>query len=226
MNTQNTQNTSSEGAAQAQDPAEQFEGRPLGYWLRTVDRLLAERFDRAFEGEGLTRGDWRRMYRIDGTAPGKRFDSTVPGGRYGGRDACRGDAGGWRHRRGGPHPQTDDPDHAPDHGPHYDRAARRAGKLRRLSERGWIAEADGVWSLTGSGREAKERLGAEVRGIRKTVAEAVTPEDYATTVRSLERIAVALGWDPEAPIRPARGRGRKHPRWGSAGGSRGRGPAE
>ncbi|WP_449281934.1 hypothetical protein [Leucobacter sp.] len=201
QNTQNTQNSSSESAAEAHDPAEPRDGRPLGYWLRTVDRLLAERFAEAFEREGLTRGDWRRMNRVDGTVPGERF---------GGRGACR------------------DGDRLGDRPGRADREARRAEKLRRLAERGWIAEDGGGWGLTDSGREAKERLGAEVRGIRATVADAVTPEDYATTVRSLERIAVALGWDPEQPLRPGRGPGwgHRHPRWRSAGGPRRRGFAE
>jgi len=208
MNTQNTQNTPPDDE-RAEDPAGRAEARPLGYWLRTVDRLLSDRFARAFESEGLTRRDWRLMNLIDGTVPGRRLGE----GR-------------------GPSPDPDggrDRDFRRDFSHDFDRGRghRRAKRLRRLSERGWIEEFEGGWRLTDSGREAKKRLAVEVDGIRATVAEAVGPDDYTATVRSLEQIAVALGWDPDAPVPPRRGTGRKHhPRWGSErGGSWGEAPA-
>lgn len=81
-------------------------------------------------------------------------------------------------------------------------------KLRALIERGWIvADGDG-WSLTDDGRAAKERFGAIADGIRAKVSDAVSPEDLATTIASLEKIARALGWDENAPL--PRGRGRRH----------------
>ncbi|MFT3797716.1 MarR family winged helix-turn-helix transcriptional regulator [Microbacterium sp.] len=51
MNTENTTDTSP---------------RPLGYWLRAVDRLLAREFATVFEAEGITRRDWRLLNLIDG----------------------------------------------------------------------------------------------------------------------------------------------------------------
>ncbi|WP_091227879.1 hypothetical protein [Microbacterium sp. 3J1] len=83
-------------------------------------------------------------------------------------------------------------------------------KLHSLVERGWvIAEGDG-WTLTDDGRAAKERLGAIVDGIRAKVGDAVSPEDLATTIASLEQIARAFGWDENTPLPRGRGRGRRH----------------
>jgi hypothetical protein len=50
-----------------------------------------------------------------------------------------------------------------------DRIAQRGGKrLRRLEERGWVAQkGDGTYELTDDGRAAQERLSALVDGIRE-----------------------------------------------------------
>ena len=83
-----------------------------------------------------------------------------------------------------------------------------AHKLHDLVERGWVvADGDG-WTLTDDGRAAKERLGGIVDGIRAKVTDAVSPDDLATTLASLEQIARAFGWDEETPL--PRGRGRRH----------------
>ncbi|GAB3596572.1 MarR family winged helix-turn-helix transcriptional regulator [Microbacterium tumbae] len=155
MNTQNTDSTN----------------RPLGYWLKAADRLMAAEFAAAFQDEGLTRRDWRLLNAVDDGAD--------------------------RERR------------LPEH------------KLERLIERDWIARTDGGWALTDEGRAAKERLGAVVDGIRRKVADAVSPEDYATTLAALEQIARAYGWEEGmglprgrghgfGPGRRAFGRGRRH----------------
>ncbi|MGM1018808.1 MAG: MarR family winged helix-turn-helix transcriptional regulator [Actinomycetota bacterium] len=143
--------------------------RPLGYWVKAVDRLLADAFATAFESEEASRRDWRMLSVIDGSAPSSR--------------------------------------------------PIREHKLHRLVERGWIARDGESWSLTDEGREAKERLGALVDGIRGRVADAVPAEDLATTLATLEQIARTLGWDESTPL-PRGGHGRRH-RFGSR---RGRGP--
>ena len=78
-----------------------------------------------------------------------------------------------------------------------DRVARKGGKrLRGLEQRGWVEESgDGTWILTEEGAAAKERLGGIVDDIRSRVSGAVSPEDFATTLASLEAIARELGWD-------------------------------
>lgn len=90
-----------------------------------------------------------------------------------------------------------------------ERLARKGGKrLRRLDQLGWAEEqGDGTWTVTDAGREAKERLGEAVSGIRSRVAGAVSPEDYATMIASLEAIARGLGWDETQPFPRGRGFG-------------------
>ncbi|MFT4214837.1 MAG: hypothetical protein QM622_08690 [Microbacterium sp.] len=134
----NTENTT--------DNTDETRPRPFGFWLRTVDHLLAREFETAFEAEGITRRDWRLLNLLD-DAP--------------------------------------------------ERAGRVPGhKLRRLAERGWIAETDGAWTLTEAGRAAKERLAHVADGIRARVSGTVSDEDFATTMATLEAIAHELGWDP------------------------------
>ncbi|KAB1866656.1 hypothetical protein [Microbacterium algeriense] len=142
MNTPESQNTSS---------------RPFGYWLKAADRLMAAEFAAAFEGEHLSRRDWRILNIVDGTTAADRP--------------------------------------LPEH------------KLHRLIERGWIVAGAEGWTLTDEGRSAKERLGALVDGIRAKVSDAVSDEDMATTLASLEKIARAFGWDEETPL--PRGRGHR-----------------
>ena len=77
-----------------------------------------------------------------------------------------------------------------------ERLARKGKRLRGLEQRGWVEEpATAPGSSPTRARAAKERLGAVVDGIRSRVAGAVSPEDFATTLASLEAIARELGWD-------------------------------
>lgn len=89
-------------------------------------------------------------------------------------------------------------------------------KLGRLIELGWVTDAGDAWTLTDEGRDAKERLGALVDGIRAKVTDAVPAEDLATTMATLEQLARAFGWDENTPL--PKGRGRHH-----GGGRRGNG---
>ena len=134
--------------------------RPLGFWLRVVDGLLAREFASSLDDADVSRRDWMLLNAVDGSV-----------------DAP------WL----------------------AERLARKSGRVRRLADRGWIVETDGVWSLTDEGRAEKERLAGLVDGMRERVSGAVSPEDYATTVASLEAIARELGWDENAHA--GRGRG-------------------
>ena len=89
-------------------------------------------------------------------------------------------------------------------------------KLHGLIERGWVTPEGDGWTLTDDGRAAKDRLGAIVDGIRSKVTDAVSEEEMATTLASLEKIARAFGWDEETPLP----RGRRH---GFSGHGRGHG---
>lgn len=79
------------------------------------------------------------------------------------------------------------------------------GKVRGLVERGWVERTADGWALTDDGRAAKERLGALVDNIRATVTDAAGPDDLATTVATLEKIARAFGWDEQTPLPRRRG---------------------
>lgn len=122
--------------------------RPLGYWLRAVDRLISIEFARALAAEGVDRRDWMLLNAVSGTVQAPWI---------------------------------------------AERLARRSGRVRRLADRGWITESDGMWTLTEAGTETFERLSSVVEGVRRRVSEAVSPEDFATTRASLEAIAEALG---------------------------------
>jgi len=91
-----------------------------------------------------------------------------------------------------------------------ERFARKGKRLRGLADRGWAEEqGDGTWALTDEGRAARDRLGELVDGIRSRVAGAVSPQDYATTMASLEAIARELGWEEGQRMPRGRfGRGR------------------
>lgn len=96
-----------------------------------------------------------------------------------------------------------------------ERLQRHGGKkLRGLVERGWVVESDGAWALTDDGRAAKARLAETVEGIRSRASEAVSADDFATTLASLEAIARELGWsDGDGIPRSRRGfgpRGGRH----------------
>jgi hypothetical protein len=125
--------------------------RPIGFWLRAVDRLISREFAEAFAAEEIDRRDWMLLNALSG-------DVQLP--------------------------------------PFADRFVRKGKRLRRLEERGWAEEqGDGSWTLTDEGRQVRARLAETVDGIRSRVAGAVPPEDYATTIASLEAMARELGWD-------------------------------
>jgi hypothetical protein len=90
----------------------------------------------------------------------------------------------------------------------------RPHRVLPLVERGWVAGEPGAWTLTDEGRDALASLGERVGEIRSRVGGAVSSDDYATTMASLEAIARELGWD-EARLdaRPYAGRRGRGP-WG------------
>ncbi len=93
-----------------------------------------------------------------------------------------------------------------------ERLASRPERVAPLVERGWVAGEPGAWRLTESGDAARAALHERVSSLRTKVAGAVSPEDFATTLASLEAIARELGWseDERMPRRHGRGFGRRH----------------
>jgi hypothetical protein len=56
----------------SEDTTPDSTSRPFGYWLKAVDRLMAAEFASAFEGDDVSRRDWRLLNIVDGTASGRR----------------------------------------------------------------------------------------------------------------------------------------------------------
>ncbi|WP_208008543.1 MarR family winged helix-turn-helix transcriptional regulator [Agromyces protaetiae] len=90
-----------------------------------------------------------------------------------------------------------------------ERLARKPRILERLAERGWIDAEAPTPTLTDEGRTARERLLDQVQALRARVAGAVSPEDFQTTVATLEKIARELGWDENAKLPRGRRGGRR-----------------
>ncbi|MGC5223531.1 hypothetical protein ACPW96_13190 [Micromonospora sp. DT81.3] len=80
-----------------------------------------------------------------------------------------------------------------DRGPVAARLQRGGRRLRAFVDRGWVDGSPGSWTLTDEGRMAFERLAAKVSEFRARVAGAVSPDDFATTLATLEAIAAELG---------------------------------
>lgn len=66
--------------------------------------------------------------------------------------------------------------------------------LRRLAQRGWIAENDGTWSLTDAGRTAADGLSRHADELGARLREAVAPDDLTAASATLEAVARTLGW--------------------------------
>src|SRR5688572_16061363 len=76
-----------------------------------------------------------------------------------------------------------------------EKLAARPERVQPLVERGWVEGEPGAWRLTEAGNAARASLHERVSSLRARVAGAVSPEDFATTVASLEAISRELGWN-------------------------------
>ncbi|MFI2705266.1 MarR family winged helix-turn-helix transcriptional regulator [Cellulosimicrobium composti] len=139
--------------------------RPIGYWLKLVDRLIDESFDGVFHHSGLTRRHWQVLNTIrDGVSEETSVDGVL--------SPFTG-AGGAGH--GG--------------------ASAVAAEIDDLVRRGWVSRgADGALSVTVAGNHAYHDLLDAVSLSRERVAEGISREEYARTVATLERMARNLGW--------------------------------
>jgi DNA-binding MarR family transcriptional regulator len=66
-------------------------------------------------------------------------------------------------------------------------------EIADLIERGWV-EGTGTYALTDVGADAFRSLLDRVSADRARTMDGITAEEYATTVRTLERVARNLGW--------------------------------
>ncbi|MFT4235030.1 MAG: hypothetical protein QM607_08550 [Microbacterium sp.] len=154
------------------DTHNEHDTKPLGFWLRTVDGLISDEFADAFADTDSDRRDWMLLNLIDGSV-----DASVPA-------ACPA--------------ACPEPVEGPVGGP-VEGLRRKPRRLIDLAERGLIEHNGTAWVLTDAGREAKAQLGEKAQTVRDRVAGAVSEEDYATMLRSLEAIARELGWPERRP---------------------------
>ena len=140
--------------------------RPLGYWIKEIDRRIEAGFGRLLADEALTRRHWQvlttlargDMSRADLDAALAPFTPTV-------------------------RPETDDLIHRG-----WATESPPAGTAAAESPPAGTAAAGAV-SLTGDGRAAHDRVAERVRDFRAHVTDGLSEHDYATLVALLERVA-------------------------------------
>ena len=130
------------------------ERRPIGFWLKLVDRLLEDRLSTAL-GD-LTRRHWQVLNVVE-QAPARPADIDERVRPFLG-------AGGTAER-----------------------------EIADLVASGWVEGTDFL-TLTDVGRKAFKDLLDKVSADRARAMEGVPPEDYSTTVATLEPVARNLGW--------------------------------
>lgn len=93
-----------------------------------------------------------------------------------------------------------------------EKLAARPERVEPLVDRGWVEGEPGAWRLTEAGEAARASLQERVATLRAKVAGAVGPEDFATTMASLQAIAAELGWveGERMPRRHRHGFDRRH----------------
>jgi hypothetical protein len=140
------------------------ERKPIGYWLKELDRLIEGTLDRTLADEGVTRRDWQVLNALE-TAPAPR-DAVVDALRpFWGEGAA-------------------DPDDV----------------LEALVARGWaLRDADRRYALSPEGDTTRATLLERVKELRMAIADGVTPDDYQTTIATLERMAANLASLDAAP---------------------------
>jgi hypothetical protein len=140
--------------------------RPIGFWLKLLDRLLDTRLEASLEG--LSRRHWQVL-------------NVVPQGRAGQAEI---DA---RVR------------------PFIGSEGTTAREVADLQQRGWLTTGTAMLELTELGTNEFERLLTLVSADRTTLMIGITPDEYASTVSVLERMARNLGWTPleDRPHSPA-----------------------
>ena len=140
------------------------ERKPIGYWLKELDRRIEETLDRTLADEGVTRRDWQVLNALD-TTPAERdavLDALRP---FWGEGAA-------------------DPDDV----------------LEALVARGWaLRDADRRYALSPEGDATRATLLERVKELRMAIADGVTPDDYQTTIATLERMAANLASLDAAP---------------------------
>lgn len=134
--------------------------RPIGFWLKLVDRLIDEQFDRALADFSVSRQQWEILNIL---SPGPSTLTRL--------------------------------DHELEPFLTADGAVSSAEQVAALVDRGWVDVAFEYYELTGSGAVKHAELHRIVAKTRGAAIAELDEEDYAATLRSLERVARTLGWE-------------------------------
>ncbi len=143
--------------------------RPIGFWLRLVDRLIDERFASVLDEHGVTRRQWQLLTILDrGPATADELDAALAPFLA---ESAEGEESGL--------------------------AESSVDHLTELIDSGWVAATTSAYELTEHGGAVYERLRIVVAGIRDEVTAGLTEDEYRATIETLERMARNLGWDDE-----------------------------
>lgn len=133
------------------------DGRPIGFWLKLVDRLIDTRLEVSLGG--LSRRHWQVLNVVrQGRASQAEIDARVR--------------------------------------PFIGSEGTTAREVADLQQRGWLTSGTATLELTQLGTNEFARLLEVVSADRTTLMIGIAPEEYASTVSALERMARNLGWTP------------------------------
>jgi DNA-binding MarR family transcriptional regulator len=141
--------------------------RPIGFWLKLVDRLIDDQFAATLEEHGVTRRQWQ-LLNVLAQSPStvEQLDAAVAPFLAPGTGAA-GEGGA---------------------------AESSVEHLGELIDSGWVDATPTGYELTERGEAALERLGLVVAEQRTLSTRGITEDEYLTTVSVLERVGRNLGF--------------------------------
>lgn len=141
--------------------------RPIGFWLKLVDRMIDEQFASTLDEHGVTRRQWQLLNVLAReNATTEQLDAAVAPWLPAPTAVTSGD----------------------------DTGETSAAHLAELVDSAWVDAISTGFALTERGRAAFERLAEVVTDQRTVMTAGLTPDEYEATVGSLERMARNLGW--------------------------------
>jgi DNA-binding MarR family transcriptional regulator len=141
--------------------------RPIGFWLKLVDRMIDERFASTLEEHGVTRRQWQLLAVLSrGAASVEQLDAAVA-----------------------PFLSADGETSAEHLGELIE-----SGWVAVAAP---VAGPGATYEITERGQTAYTRLAEVVTANRELATEGVSPEEYDKLLGSLRRIAENLGWTDE-----------------------------
>lgn len=133
--------------------------KPIGYWLKHLDRLVERRFEEALAGQGLARRHWqvlattkRAVAQRPAASRQALVDALLP---FWGKGA----------------------------------STVNEVLVDLIGRGWIAQDADGLYSLTPTGAAAHTAVAAEVDTVRTLLCEGMSEEEYAQTIRILARMA-------------------------------------